>query len=193
MTDTEWISSTSPRLRDAFERLGSYSTQDNIPPEELRADAVDSGQGYWIAQLRNNRHGGLVASCPHTFIHLTRPDAIRCARRERQDRIGAAARATQWSPGPGDEPLEAPFPVGAHVEYIGLGSRDLENGTSIHRGDVGIVVHVEPPGAAGTQEFMPEDGYSVIEFHGIAGDTDTVLPRDDDEGNWRRLYRLADD
>jgi hypothetical protein len=57
-----------------------YSAQDKVPPQGLRVEAVDTGEGYWIAKLVNIRNGGLVASCPHAMSHLTKSDAVRCGR-----------------------------------------------------------------------------------------------------------------
>jgi hypothetical protein len=148
------------------------------------------GRGYWIAQHRNARHGGLVASCPHDMLHLARSDAIRCAREHLRELLAAETRRDEWKPGPEDEPIGAPLPLGTYVRYTGLSSRDLDNGVPVHRGELGIVVHVEPPGAPGTEDQYPEDGFCVVRFHGMDGDEDTILPRFDTEGDWRTRYQV---
>jgi hypothetical protein len=189
----QWISSTPREIKQALEAHGMHSSQDNVPPEELRVEAFDSGDGYWIAKLVNSRHGGLLARCPHVLLHLTKSEAIRCGRNRVRELIAAESRRKEWSPSPDDQPVEAPFRLGARVEYTGLSSRDLENGVPIHRGEVGVVIYVELPGAAGTEDQLPEDGYSIVQFHGIKGDEVTIWPRFDDEGDWRTRFRLADE
>src|SRR6266849_1118359 len=164
MSNKEWISSMPRKLQESLDAQGLYSAQDNVPPQELRVDALDTGNGYWIAKLVNTRHGGLVASCPHAMLHLTKSDAMRCGRHRLRALVAAESRSNEWSPGPEDQPLEAPFPLGARIEYTGLSSRDLENGVPIHRSEVGVVIHVKAPGAAGTEDKLPEDGYCIVRF-----------------------------
>jgi hypothetical protein len=191
MRDDEWIGYMRRKGKDALETI--YSTQDNVPPQELRVEAVDTGEGYWIAKLINTRHGGQVASCRHSMIHLTKSDAIKCGRHRLQDLLEAESRRSERFPTPEDQPVPAPFPLGSRIEYTGLSSRGLENGVAVHRGEIGVVIHVEPPGSAGAEDKWPEDGYCIVRFHDIEGDEDTIWPRFDDEGDWRTRYRLADD
>ncbi len=193
MPNDEWIGYMPRKGKEGLEARGLYSTQDHVPPQELRVEAVDTGEGYWIATLVNTRHGGLVASCPHIIVHLTRSDAVRCGRHRLRELLAAESRRAEWSPGPEDQPVEAPFLLGARIEYTGLSSRDLENGVPIHRWEVGVVIHVEAPGAEGAENKLPEDGYCIVRFHDIEGDEDTIWPRFDHEGDWRTRYRLADD
>jgi len=191
--DDDWISYTPRRWKEGLEARGRYSTQDNVPPQELRVEALDSGEGYWIAKLVNTRHGGQVARCRQVMVHLTKSDALRCGRRRLRELLAAESRPNEWFPGPDDQAVEAPFPLGARIEYTGLSSRDLENGVPINRGEIGVVIHVESPGADGTEDKLPEDGYCIVRFHGIEGEEDTVWPRFDAEGDWRTRYRLSDD
>jgi len=193
MPNDEWISYIPHKWKEGLEARGFYSNQDNVPPQELRVEAVDTGEGYWIAKLVNTRHGGQVASCRHSMLHLTKSDAIRCGRHRLRELFAAESRRAEWSPGPEDKPMEAPFLLGARIEYTGLSSRDLENRVPIHRGEVGVVIHVEAPGAAGTEDKQPEDGYCIVRFHDIEGDEDTIWPRFDSDGDWRTRYRLSDE
>jgi hypothetical protein len=192
MPDEDWISSTPRKSKEFQEARGLRSTQDDVPPQELRVEAVDSGNGYWIAKLVNTRHGGLAARCRHEMLHLTKSDAVRCGKDRLRELIAAESRRGEWSPGPEDQPIEAPLQMGARIEYTGLSSRGLKNGMPIHRGEIGVVIHVESPGAAGTEHELPEDGYCIVRFHDIDGEEDTIYPRFDDEGDWRTRYRLAD-
>lgn len=97
----------------------------------------------------------------------------------------------KWRPGRAeDQPVEAPLPLGARVEYTGLSSWVLENGVPVHRGEEGVVVDVEPPGQPGTETELPEDGYSVVRFHDVESDEDVLWPRNDD---WRTRYRPIDE
>jgi hypothetical protein len=193
MPEDDWISYMPRKLKEGREARGVYSSQDNVPPQELRAEAVDTGEGYWVARLVNTRHGGQAASCRHYMLHLTKSDALRCGRLRLRELVAAESRLGEWSPRPEDEPIEAPFTLGARIEYTGLNSRGLENGVAVHRSEVGVVIHVEPPGAAGSKDLLPEDGYCIVRFHDIEGDEDTIWPRFDVDGGWRTRYRLADD
>src|SRR5438046_2324561 len=186
MSDDEWISYIPRKWKEGIAARGLRSIQDDVPPQELRVEAVDTDKGYWIAKLVNMRHGGQVSSCRHAMLHLTKSDALRCGRQRLRDLLATESRRNQWSPE--DQPLEGPFPLGARIEYTGLSSRDLENGVPIHRGEVGVVIDVGPPGAAGTDDTLPEDGYCTVRFHGIKGEEDTIWPRFDNEGDWRTRY-----
>jgi hypothetical protein len=156
--------------------------------------AFDSDEGYWIGCLRHQRSGYFL-ECPHMAIHFTRAEGLRCARQHLRDLLVAHARRREWAPSEADAPLEAPLPLGTRVEYIGLNSRDLENGVPVHHGEVGVVVEIEPVGAAGTETSWPEDGLSIVRFHGIEGEEDVLRPREfsDDDDGWRSRYREVDD
>jgi hypothetical protein len=55
MPDDDWTSYRPRTWKASLEARGMYSSQDNIPPQELRVEAVDTGEGYWIAKLVNTR------------------------------------------------------------------------------------------------------------------------------------------
>lgn len=191
MPNYEWPGAALSKSKRRLEAAGFSSNQDNVPPQELRVEAIDSDKGYWTAKLVNTRHGGGVAWCPHANLHLTRSDAIRCGRQHLHNLVASEMRRSEWSAGPEDEPVAAPFMLGARVEYIGLSSRDLENGIPVHRSEVGVIVQVEAPGRPGTEHELPEDGRCTVRFHDVEGDEDTIWPRYD-EPSWKTLYRLLE-
>jgi hypothetical protein len=165
-------------------------TNNTVQPCQLRPSAVETDSGYWLGQLRWPKGGPVEATCLHTDgRHLTPAEAARCAR---QHRNALLRGESDWRPGPEDKPIPAPFPVGACLEYIGLGSLTLANGEWVQPGTVGVVVEVEPPGESATAEDdWPEDGYSVIRFYGSPDAEVLILPRYA-KVDWHTRYRLAD-
>jgi hypothetical protein len=157
--------------------------------DQLRASAIDTDLGYWLGQLRWPG-GPIEAECPHTDArHLTRSEAVRCARQHLNALLrGESDGRPDWRPGPEDKPIPAPFPVGTCLEYFGLGTLTLETGEWVQPGDVGVVVAVNPPGAAGTATDYPEDGGSVLRFHNSPSAEDVIYRRYA-EPAWRTIYR----